>query len=139
MAIVFVSPRRKQIIFSALIVSVFILIIIVIALIIFLSKPTPVLESQVFKKPNININLSVLDSDELKALTPMPEMEYNFIYQASDKSGKVVVGNVLAVLEKEAIAKLEAMDLHGISVVKEQTGRDNPFGVYYQKSIIKTK
>ena len=137
MAIVFVSPKKKQITFFVSIGGFFLFILILIALIVFLSKPAVVSEGEIFKKPNININLSVLDSNELKSLFPLDPVQYVFFYQANTEKGKSASGKITATDEDDAKAKLTDMKLSNIEVQKELTGRDNPFDVYYQTTIVK--
>ena len=132
MAIVFVSPRKKQITFLVSIATFFLFIVIIVSLIVFLSKPTVVSEDQVFKKPNIVINISVLDSDELKNLVPIDPVQYDFNYVGTGEGGKLVSGKITALSLDDATAKLTAMKFVGLKVEQELAGRDNPFGVYYQ-------
>lgn len=134
MAIVFVSPRKRQITFFASIAVFFLFVVIIISLIVFLSKPTVVLEDQVFKKPNIALNLSVLDSNELKALILIDQVQYDFIYEAITDKGKSITGKISALSEDDAISKLEAMKFTNIKASQEPVGRDNPFSIYYQIS-----
>lgn len=139
MAIVFVSPRKKQITFFTLIAGFFVLAIIIIALIVFFSKPVVVSEDQVFKKPNISINFSVLDSDELKKLALLDPIQHNYIYSAVTEAGKSVEGKISAVSEDDAKTKLTEMKLSSIVLQKDPIGRKEPFDVYYQQQNIKTK
>ena len=68
MAIVFVSPKKKQILFFSLIAGFFLLLLLTIILFVFLMKPEAMPAEKVFKKPNINIDFSILDSERLKEL-----------------------------------------------------------------------
>lgn len=133
MAIVFVSPRRRQTIFFASVAVFFTLFVIVVALIVFFAKPKKVSEQVAFKRPNIQINLSVLDSNELKVLLPLDPIQYNFIYQATQKDGKSASGKILAVDQADATAKLSAQNLIVNKIEQESPGRENPFGIYYQQ------
>lgn len=139
MAIVFVSPKRKQLSFFAMIASIFVLILIIIIFIVFLIKPKPISDTKVFKKPDIKINFLVLDSEELKNLNVLDPIEYQFKYTALTKLGEDVFGKITAVSEQEAKNKLEKNELTGIELEIEEIGRDNPFNIYYQSSIIKSK
>jgi hypothetical protein len=104
-------------------------------LIVFLSKPVAISENQVFKKPNISVNFSVLESDQLKALIPMDPIQYDFTYKATTEAGKEITGKISAISQEAAVAKLTEMKLSDITAEKDAIGRENPFGAYYQAII----
>ncbi len=137
MAIVFVSPRRKQLTFILTILGIFVFLILGVFLIMFFMTPKTVTQEQPFIKPNINLNLAILDSNELKKLLPLEEIERQYIYTAKDKEGKEVSGKISAVSEQLAKEALENDKLIILKLEKEISGRDNPFNIYYQIEVNK--
>jgi hypothetical protein len=136
MAIVFVSPKKKQILFFSLIAGFFLLLLLTIILFVFLMKPEPIPAEKVFKKPNINIDFSILDSEQLKNLNQLDPIEYVFTYNAMSELGKTVSGRITAVSDVAAIKKLEEIKLSSIEVKRESLGRENPFNIYYQQVVV---
>lgn len=137
MAIVFVSPRKKQIISLLSIAGFFLLALIIISLVVFFAQPGQPASNKTFKKPNLNIDFSLLDSQELKALLPLDQMELQFEYQATDSKGGEVSGKISAISEDVARSKLEASGFKEIKIKKDSAGRVNPFDSYYTPPIIK--
>lgn len=138
MAIVFVSPRQKQRLFLTGIIALFVLILITISLFVFLSKPNSSILSQSFKKPDIKVNLAVLDSDQLKYFSVAEKVDQQFIYKATATDGKIVNGKILAVSEVQAEEKLRNMNLSNITIEGTAPGRVNPFIIYYQNQTTQT-
>jgi uncharacterized SAM-binding protein YcdF (DUF218 family) len=136
MAIVFVSPKKKQILFFSLIVGFFLILLFTVILFVFLMKPEAIPQEKVFKKPNINIDFSILDSQQLKNLNQLDPIEYVFTYKAMSEEGSAVSGRITAVSEASAIAKLEQINLSSIELKKESLGRENPFNIYYEQVIL---
>lgn len=132
MAIVFVSPRKKQITLIIIIASIFAVFLIGIFLVIFLFGSSNESNQIVFKKPNIKIDFSVLDSDQLKNLIALDPIEYVFIYNAIDSAGKNITGKITAVSQDAAQAKLQALKYNVGTLEIEKNGRENPFDSYYQ-------
>ncbi|KKP32965.1 MAG: hypothetical protein A2312_02410 [Candidatus Staskawiczbacteria bacterium RIFOXYB2_FULL_32_9] len=135
MAIVFVSPKKKQILFFSLIAGFFLLLLLTIILFVFLMKPEAMPAEKVFKKPNINIDFSILDSERLKELNQLEAIEYVFTYNAMSELDKIVSGKITAVSESAAVIKLEEIKLSSIELKRESLGRENPFNIYYQQVI----
>jgi len=134
MAIVFVSPKKKILKISIAIVGFFAIGVIIITLFVFLVRPKPASEEVVFLKPNINIDFSVLDSEELAKLVLLNNIEFKFDYEAEDKDNKKVFGFVYAQSIDLAKQSLEKNGLKIIKLEKEILGRDNPFTSYYQEA-----
>lgn len=132
MAVVFISPKKKQQMFFIGITTTFFLALIFIALLVFLSQPQPVAPELVFNKPKININFDVLDSEQFQNLLPYTQMEMQFTYTAAAKDGKIVNGLISAVSVEEARKILEEMDLTVGDIKEVEIGRENPFTPYYQ-------
>jgi hypothetical protein len=138
MAIIFVSPKKKQVTLLIMIIGFFAIALIAIFLIIFLLKPEAVLQDNVFQKPNIKIDFAVLDSDQLKSLVQLSQIEYQFIYSAVTELGKEVTGKVVAISIEQAEEKLKSDKLVNIKLELEKSGRENPFNVYYETTTTKS-
>ncbi len=133
MAIVFISPREKQKVFIMGIAVFFGVVLILISLGVFLSKPKSVEKDKVvFVAPKININFDVLKSPLLQALEFMPEIEKEFNYRAFTLEGKEQSGKIRAVSQNKAIELLTAMNLTKIELTEVAPGRENPFSPYYK-------
>lgn len=133
MAIVFVSPRQRQKMFLTAIIAVFLLIFVIIALSIFLSKPKEVQPTQlVFNKPKVNVDFKVLDSEQFKSLEPFIQMQNQYNYKATTKKGRQIEGKVFATSIEEAQNILTGLNLNVVSVEEIKAGRENPFTPYYQ-------
>jgi len=131
MAVVFISPKKRQKVFFMGITAMFLLLLVVIFFGVFLSKPKDVLPVMVFNKPKVNIDMKIFDSDQFKNLQPFAEMEIQYSYKAFTKDNKLKTGFISAVSIDQAMTILEDMKLT-ISELKEaEIGRDNPFTPYY--------
>jgi len=131
MAIVFISPKQRQKTFFIGITAIVLLFLIVVALSVFLAKPKEIPPELVFNKPKVDINLTVLDSDQFKELEPFSEMEVQFSYSAVTEKGKNVTGIISAVSESAARKALEEMKLTIAEIKEIKIGRENPFVPYY--------
>lgn len=112
------------------ITAVFLLFLVAIALMVFLSQPKQDEVQIVFNKPKINIDFKTLDSEVFKNLESFGDMELQFTYAATEKDGKIVQGLIAAVSAEEAKKILESMDLSVVSIKEVDIGRDNPFMPY---------
>jgi len=130
MAIVFISPRQRQRMFFTGITILFVLLLLIISFLVFLSKPKPVPAEVVFNRPKIDINLQVLDSEQVKILEPAAQMDLQFKYTATTQKGVKTSGVITAVSEEEAQKILEGMQLASIALEETKLGRDNPFAPY---------
>ncbi len=119
------------------ITAMFLLVLIFIALLVFLSQPQLIAPELVFNKPKVSINFDVLDSEQFKSLLPYMQMQTQFTYTATTKDGKSADGLISAVSIEEAKKILEGMDLIVVaSDIKEvEIGRENPFLPYYQTAL----
>jgi hypothetical protein len=131
-AIVFISPKQRQKMFFLGITILFLLILVVISLSVFFARPKVVPVEQVFKKPKIDINFKVLDSEQIKSIELMGEIETQFSYQAKTDKGKTVSGKISAISKEKAQKALEEINLTQITLQESQIGRENPFVPYYQ-------
>jgi len=98
--------------------------------IVFFSQPSEVPPDKVFNKSKVNIDMTVLDSEQFKNLVPFEEMPLQFYYEAINEKNKKVTGVISAVSEQEATKFLESKGLT-VGLIKEvEAGRDNPFSPY---------
>jgi predicted tellurium resistance membrane protein TerC len=134
MAVVFISPKQRQKVFFMGITIIFLLFLIAVAFVVFLSKPKEVPQTLVFNKPKVSINLKVFESDQFKNLQPFEEMQMQFSYSAVTKQKKEVTGFISAVSESDARKILEGMDLRVLSIEEAEIGRENPFTPYYEQT-----
>ena len=109
----------------------FLLLLITISLVVFLSKPKQAPTAVTFNRPKVNIDMSVFDSDQFKGLQLMPEMQIQYKYKATTKAGKLDTGFVTAPSEDEAQKLLESKGLLVQELKVVEIGRDNPFTPYY--------
>ncbi len=131
MAIVFISPKKRQKIFFMGITVLFLLFISFVSLSVFLSKPKAVPEEQVSITPKININFKILESDKIKYVQPMGKIEKSFFYEALTDKKQFKTGTILAVSPEEAKKAIIAMGLTITKFEEVKVGRDNPFIPYY--------
>jgi len=128
MAIVFISPKKKQQVIVFAIVGIFITALVVAGLLIFLSKPQPVAPTKVFHPPKIKINFSVLESKALAELEPFENrVKKVFGFEAVDQDDNVVTGEVVVASEGRAKQVLKEKGFSKIKIILPKVGRDNPF------------
>lgn len=132
MAVVFISPKKRQKAFFMGITAVFALFLAAVSLIVFFSQPKQDQAQLVFNKPKVSIDFKILDSEQFKNLEAYTQMEMQFTYTATAKSGKVTQGLISAVSAEEARKILESLDLAVGSIQEVKVGRDNPFTPYAQ-------
>lgn len=109
------------------IIVLFSLFLLVISLLVFLAKPKPVAEQLVFNRPKIDINLQVLESEQVKNLKPVMQMDLQFKYTAISDKGANISGIITAVSKEEAQKILLGMKLSIASLEEAKLGRENPF------------
>ena len=129
MAVVFISPKKKQKIFFTSVGFVFIVIFSLIMGWIFLLKPSAQVSVE-FNKPKVTINFKVLDQDQFKNLETFSSIQPQFSYTARDKSKKEVTGFVSADKKEDAMKILQDRGFSDISLVEILSGRDNPYIPY---------
>lgn len=136
MAVVFISPKKRQRVFFMGITIIFLLVLVVISFGVFLAKPKEVPSVLVFNKPKVSIDMAIFDSDQFKNLQSVPIMEPQYSYIATTRNNKKVTGFVTAPSLEQAETTLEGRGLN-VSELKEiEAGRDNPFTPYYQSATI---
>jgi len=136
MAIVFISPKERQKMFFIGITVIFLLFLVAISLIVFLSQPPKVQPKLVFNKAKITINMETFDSEKFKKLQLLPQMDIQFSYEAVDKRKKQITGFISSPSIKKAKEDLESRGLIVSKIKEVSPGRDNPFTAYYSLSTI---
>ena len=136
MAVVFISPKERQRVFFIGITIVFVLFLIVISSVVFLSKPKEVLPVLVFNKPKITIDMSIFDSEQFRNLQSFIEMQTQYSYKAVTKDKKPKSGSITAASIDQAKADLESMGLTVTELKQVEVGRDNPFVPYYTVTVV---
>jgi hypothetical protein len=132
MAVVFISPKKKQRVFFIGITATFLLVLVSITFFVFMSQPQQVAQELGFNKRKVNINFNALDSDQFKELLPFNEMQRQFTYTAENENGDVESGFISAISIEEARKILESIDLIIQDIKEAEIGRENPFTPYYQ-------
>ncbi|MFH1968216.1 MAG: hypothetical protein ABIJ84_02420 [bacterium] len=130
MAVVFISPKRRQKTFFIGIAAIFLLFLAIVASAVFLSQPKPVSPEVVFNKPKINIDTRAFDTDQFKNLQPFTEMKTQFVYSAKTKENEPRTGFIIAGSVREAKKILEESGLIVFELKQAEIGRDNPFTPY---------
>lgn len=135
MAIVFPSIEKKQKAFNAIMVVLLALILFGIPFLIF----SPWLDSKINNtvketdyRPNLDINFTILDSDQVKNLESFPVIETEFSYTGQDKKGKKIQGLILAMSKEDAQIMLEKTGITILSLEESSTGRNDPFAPFDQ-------
>ncbi len=133
MAIVFISPKERQRVFVLAIAGFFLVLLVLIGFTIILAKPKKVPEQEVFRAPTIRINFDVLNSEEIKSLEFLPEMEKEFSYTArTTAKGELKSGVISASSEDKARQILTGLGLINIMLTEMKEGRSTPFKPYYE-------
>ena len=130
MAVIFISPQKRQREFFIAITIFFALILILISTWAFLSQPSGPETEFVLNKPKINVNFQVLESDQFKNLEPFEMIPLQFSYTAVTSWNKTVTGLISAVSQEEARALLQESGYQVRDLKEVGTGRDNPFEPY---------
>ena len=131
MAVVFISPKRRQRAFFMAITAIFAVFVAIIALMVFVSQPKPVAPELVFNKPKINIDFSIFDLGQFKNLESFENMKSEFYYMAVTEKTKQIEGYISATSMDEARQILEGMNLQVLKLQEIEIGRENPFTPYY--------
>ena len=111
MAVVFISPRKRQRTFFVAITVALLLFLGFISLGVISSKPPKVDSTVVFNSAKINIDMSIFDSVRFKNLKSPPEMGIQFRYKALTKSKRAEEGFISSGSIAQAREKLEGMGL----------------------------
>ncbi len=134
MAIVLISPRKRQKAVIWAIASLAVLMLLGASLFIFFPMFTnqinTIPDTGTYITPDIKLNFSIIDSNQVKNLTPFSIIETEFAYTAQDKNGKQVVGKISADDQESAKKSLEAIGLTVSNLQEINAGRSDPFVPY---------
>jgi hypothetical protein len=134
MAIVFISPKKKQSIFFTGIALSLVVFFGIVSVIIFFPQLINIHQSAAIPsatiRPDIAVNLSIIDSDSVKNLQPFLNLETEYTYVVQDKNGKQTTGNISAATTQDAQKMLEAAGFKVSSLTEMGVGRTNPFVSY---------
>jgi hypothetical protein len=130
MAVVFISPKKRQKSFFFAITIALVLFLAVMSLWIFLARPNIPAASVAFNKPKITIDLKILDSNQFKDLEHFELMPLQFRYSAENAKKITVSGTISAVSKEDALKVLEQRGLTVNELEEINVGRDNPFVPY---------
>jgi len=130
MAVVFISPKKRQRKFFGLAIIIFLLVLAGVALLILLSRPKTPAQELVFHKPKVNLSMEIFDSDRFKNLQLFTEMKIQFAYIGTTQENQVVSGVVDAVSKEEAEGILRDRGFIAVKAEMVKTGRENPFTPY---------
>jgi predicted tellurium resistance membrane protein TerC len=136
MAVVFISPKKRQKTFFLGITIAFALFLIFVSLFVFLSKPKDVSETLVFNKPKVSINMEFLDSEQFEKLEPFEEMEVQYVYEVLTKNNVLKTGFISSTSLEQAKKILGSRGLNVKSIKETESGRETPFTPYYQSIVI---
>lgn len=103
-----------------------------------LSPPQQVETVLVFSKPPVNVDVSVLDTDQFKNLQSFTPMEKQYAYSAKDKDNIQLAGSISAESEELARKMLEDKGWTVLELKEVKIGRDNPFIPYQAVKTTKT-
>lgn len=132
MAIVFISPPKRQRILIFSIIGFFILILLIIGLNVYLTNPQPAQTQKYFTAPVPKINLDILKSDQLTNLEPIPQIQKSFQFSAKTAKGLTKTGIISAASEDDAMQALKNLSLTSIILNELKPGRATPFTPYYK-------
>jgi len=137
MAIVFISPKERQRTFFVAITIIFLLLLASLFLGVFIVEPKPNKSLIVFNRPKVDINTSVFDTPQFKSLQPMPKMDIQYAYEATNRFRRTETGFITATSKEEATNVLKERGLTVVDIKEVQPGRDNPFVPYYKSTTTK--
>lgn len=128
MAIVFISPQKRKKILIHGVTVLFASILVILGFVVFLRTPKSIGIETAFKPQKIELNFSVLKSNQLTSLK-LFEMgvKKKFDYEARTETNESQEGKILAVSVEEAENFLKELGLVNIKVQESEIGRINPF------------
>lgn len=130
MAVVFISPKQRQNMFFAGITAIFLLLVLVISFLVFLSRPKAVPPELVFNKPKVDVNIKIFETEQFKNLQTFSGLQIQYTYKATTAANKSQQGTISAVSQQEALITLTNMGLTVTELKEMQIGRENPFEPY---------
>lgn len=138
MAVVFISPKKRQKMFFLGITAIFFVFLLFVSISVFLAKPAEVAQTLVFNKPKVSIDLGIFDSDQFKKLKSYTGMEIQYSYKAVAEDNIIKTGFISAESEEKARTTLTNMGLTVSEIKEVEVGRSNPFTPYYSASVEET-
>ncbi len=139
MAIVFISPQQKQKTIIKIIVGLLALLLVAGSLVIFIPKfinaPAKAKIKVSFAKPDVIINLDIINSEKVKNLNLFSNLETEFVYVVKNQQGNLITGNIVALTPFDAQKLLEESGFKVVSLKEINIGRSEPFTSYYQPII----
>lgn len=134
MAIVFISPQKKQRMFFITIATLFVLILFILSLITFIPKIEDkfknIPENGDMSISDIKINFGMVDSEKVKKMELISEVGKEFNYTAQGRDNKKVAGKISATDVNSAQKTLETMGFKVLTIEETAIGRSNPFFPY---------
>lgn len=132
MAIILISSKKRQ---NKLvgIMTVFLALVLFSIPLVLLNpwlKREPQIPVEETYKPEIKVNIAIIDSQKVKDLVPFTFLQKNFSYTAEDKNGLKVAGRVSAGSQEEAKVNLEKIGLKLLTIEDTVLGRSQPFIPY---------
>ena len=132
MAVVFISPKKRQKVFFMGIVIGFSLFVLFFSLAVFLAQPKKVAQELVFNKPKITIDTTIFDSEQFKDLAFFEEIENQYQYTVyTDSINKTTTAFITGTSKEQVQLTLEEMGYTVVEIKETGTGRNNPFTPYY--------
>ena len=132
MAVVFISPKKRQRMFFMGITAIFLLLLVIIFFGVFSPAPKTVTQITVLNKPSVAIDMSIFSSNEFKNLQPFGQINSQYSYTAKTKNNQSKSGLITAATIDQARNILSSNGLTILTLQAAQTGRSNPFAPYYQ-------
>lgn len=130
MAVVFISPKKRQKKFVIIILVVVLLVLAGVGIAVFWAQPKAPPASVVFNKPKVSLNMDVFNSDQFKQLQLFTEIKMQFAYTAKTSENEQKSGVIEAASEADAREILQGMGLVVLDIKQAGTGRENPFTPY---------
>ena len=127
MAVVFISPKKKQRRFLMGVGASFLILILIVFFFAFARKPSPAELNITFNKPKVTMNFGIFNTDEFNRLEMFESIPFQFFYIAQDSEEQEVNGIISAESKEEARTALETAGLTVVDLQDVEFGRDNPF------------
>lgn len=135
MAIVFISPKKRQKKFFWLLSITVLLAIFTVSSIIFLPEigsmfNIVIVDQPILQGPDIVIQMHVLDTEQVRSLEPFEQLKIEFSYTAKNAEEKEAAGTIMAFDREHAAMLLTSMGLSSLNLTEIRMGRNEPFIPY---------
>ncbi|MEK7124545.1 MAG: hypothetical protein AAB877_02590 [Patescibacteria group bacterium] len=134
MAIIFISPKKRQ---RKLIIAVTALLSLIVIAVFFTTffpeirdRIISIPVTEVSDVPEIKINFNAVNSEQVKNLELFEEIKTDFSYTAKDKNGLQVAGTIVAISKNSALRTLRDSGLEVLTIQQANIGRKEPFSPY---------